>query len=314
MFLDQSDGQPAPYEMSLDDARAMMDGFNALAGEPPDVANVEDREIPGPAGSLPIRVYRPLGTSTAERPPVTVFFHAGGFVMGSLASHDTMCRTLANGAGCAIVAVDYRRAPEHRFPAAVEDAFTALRWVAAHGDEIGVDGSRLAVAGDSVGGGLSTIVSILARDAGGPTLRLQVMVYPDVDWFFDSPSWTEYASGCFVTAEIGRWLRDQYFSDPEEWGDWRASPLRCPDLSNLPPALLLYPEYNVARSDMEAYGQRLRDAGVPITVSMYDGMLMGWWCMGSFIDAAHDAITEVTTALRAALDPAVPAVPTANAP
>jgi acetyl esterase len=206
-----------------------------------------------------------------------------------------------------VVAVDYRRAPEHKFPAAVEDAFTTLRWVAEHGADIGVDGTRLAVAGDSVGGGLATIVSILARDAGGPPIRLQVMVYPDVDWHFDSPSWEEYGHGYFVTIEIAEWLREQYFTSRDEWDDPRASPLRAPDLSRLPPALLLYPEYNAARSDMEAYGKRLLDAGVPTTISMYEGMLMGWWCMASFIDAAQDAIDEVTGALRGALGTPSPA-------
>lgn len=307
MFLDQAAGQPAPNEMPVADARAMMDGFNMLAGEPPEVASIENRDIPGPAGALAIRVYRPIGAGDGDRPPVTVYYHAGGFVMGSLDSHDTMCRILANRAQCGIVAVDYRRSPEHTFPAAVEDAFAALRWVADHGDEIGVDASRLAVAGDSVGGGLATIVSILARDAGGPSLRLQVMVYPDVDWAFESPSWTEYDHDYFVTTETARWFRELYFTSPDEWGDWRASPLRCPDLSSLPPALLIYPEYTVARSDMEAYAQRLRDAGVPTSVTMYEGMLMGWWCMGSFIDAAHDAIDEVTGALRDALGAGAPA-------
>jgi acetyl esterase len=300
-FLDQSEGQPEPYEMPLADARAMMDGFNALAGEPMDVATVEERDIPGPGGPLRIRVYRPAGSTPGTMLPVTVFFHAGGFVVGSLESHDSMCRALANGAGCAIVAVDYRRAPEHKFPAAVDDAFATLRWVAEHGAEIGVDGTRVAVAGDSVGGGLATIVSILARDAGGPAIRCQVMVYPDVDWAFDSPAWEEFGHGYFVTIEVARWLREQYFSSRDEWDDWRASPLRCPDLSGLPPALLVYPEYNPARSDMEAYGARLQDAGVPITISRYDGMIMGFWCMGSFIDAAHDAIAEVSTTLREAL-------------
>jgi acetyl esterase len=301
-FLDQMEGQPNAHQMSLEDARAMMDGFNALAGSPPEVASVDDRDIPGPGGALRIRVYRPAGTAESDHDlPATVYYHAGGFVMGSLDSHDTMCRKLANGAGCVVVAVDYRRSPEHKFPAPVDDAFAALQWVASHGTELRADPSRLAVAGDSVGGGLATIVSILARDAGGPPIRLQVMVYPDVDWQFASPSWTEFAHGYFVTIDVARWLRELYFECEEDWSDFRASPLRCPDLSGLPPALLLYPEYNVARSDMEEYGRRLEAAGVPTKVSMYDGMLMGWWCMGSFIDAANDAIDEVTDALRSAL-------------
>lgn len=297
MFLDQVEGQPQAYEMSIAEARAMMDGFNALAGDPQPVAGVDDLEIDGPAGALRLRVYRP---SEGRDLPVTVYYHAGGYVMGSLDSHDSLCRALAHGADSVVVAVDYRRAPEHTFPAPVDDAFAALRWVAAHGGDLGADASRLAVAGDSVGGGLATIVSILARDAGGPAIRLQVMVYPDVDWSFTSPSWTEYGHDYFVTVEVAEWLRELYFNRPEEWSDWRASPLRCPDLTGLPPALLVCPEYNLARSDMEAYAQRLSDAGVPTTFSLYEGMLMGFWCMGSFIDAGRDAIDEVAAALRAA--------------
>src|SRR5204862_2609346 len=161
--------------------------------------------------------------SEARDLPITVYYHAGGFVMGGLDSHDSLCRLLCNGADSIVVAVDYRRAPEHKFPAPVDDAFTALQWIATHAAELGGDATRIAVAGDSVGGGLATIVSILARDAGGPSLRLQVMVYPDLDWSFSSPSWTEYGQGYFVTIDVAEWLREQYFSSPEEWADWRAS-------------------------------------------------------------------------------------------
>lgn len=302
MFLDQSADAPPAYEMSVADARAMMDGFNALAGEPEAVHAVTDRTIDGPAGPLRLRVYTPATSASGDEAglPVTVYYHAGGYIMGSLDSHDSLCRQLANAGGCIVVAVEYRLSPEHTFPAPVEDAFAALQWVGEHAAEIGGDPSRLAVAGDSVGGGLATIVSLLARDAGGPALRLQVMVYPDVDWFFESESWTTMGQGYFVTTEIAEWLRSSYFNSPDEWGDWRASPLRCPDLSGLPPALLLYPEYNLARSDMEAYAKRLQEAGVPTTVSMYEGMIMGWWCMSSFIDAGREAVDEVGTALRKA--------------
>ncbi len=297
MFLDQSAGQPPPYEMSLEDARAMMDSFNALAGEPEPVHSVGDREIPGPAGPLHLRVYKPVDEANL---PVTVYYHAGGYTIGSLDSHDSLCRQVANASDSIVVAVDYRLSPEHKFPAAVDDSFATLRWVAEHAAELGGAASRLAVAGDSVGGGLATVVSILARDTGGPPIRLQVMVYPDVDWFFASESWKTMGQDYFVTVEIAEWLRRNYFTSEDEWGDWRASPFRCPDLSGLPPALLIYPEYNPARSDMEAYGRRLQDAGVPTTVSMYEGMIMGFWCMSSFIDAGREAIDEVGTALRKA--------------
>ena len=296
-FLDQMEGAPPPYEMKLADARAMMEGFNALAGKPEPVARVEDREIPGPAGPLRIRAYAPtleLGL------PVVVYYHAGGYVIGSLDSHDSVCRSLANATGAIVVAVDFRLAPENKFPAAVEDAFAALQWVGRHAAELGGDPTRLAVAGDSVGGGLSTIVSIMARDAGGPPIRFVVMVYPDVDFAFDSPSWTEYGHGYFVTVEIGEWLRENYFTSPSEWSDWRASPLRCPDLSGLPPTLIICPEYNLARSDMEAYARRLQEAGVPTTFSLYEGMIMGFWCMAGSIDAGRAAIDEAAKALRIA--------------
>lgn len=297
MFLDQSAGQPSASEMPLVDARAMMDGFNALAGEPEPVASVEDREIAGPAGPLPLRVYRPVDEPGI---PVTVYFHAGGFVMGSLDSHDSLCRQVANASGSIVIAVDYRLSPEHKFPAAVDDSWAALQWVAEHAPELGGDPDRLAVAGDSVGGGLATIMAIMARDHGAPALRLQVMVYPDVNWLFEGESWETMGQGYFVTVDIAKWLRSNYFTSEDEWADWRASPLQCPDLSRLAPALMLYPEYNLARSDMEAYAKRLQEAGVPITVSMYEGMIMGWWCMSSFIDAGREAVDEVGTALRKA--------------
>jgi acetyl esterase len=284
--------------MSLADARAMMEGFNALAGPPEPLHAVRDRSVPGPAGPIPIRVYAPSDDADL---PITVFYHAGGFTIGSLNSEDSLCRQLANASGSIIVSVDYRLAPEHKFPASVEDAFTALQWIGEHGAELGGDPTRLAVCGDSVGGNLAAVMSIMARDAGGPPLRMQVMVYPDVDWSFDSESWTTMGQGYFVTREIAAWLRENYFNDKDEWTDWRASPLRCPDLSGLPPALLVYPEYNPARSEMEAYGARLVEAGVPTTISMYEGQVMGFWCMSSFIDAGREAIDEVGTALRKAL-------------
>jgi acetyl esterase len=298
-FLDQAAGQPPPSELPIADARAMMDAFNALAGEPEAVAAVEDRTIPGPGGPLGLRVYRP---SDNEPLPVTVYFHAGGYTMGSLESHDSLCRSLANAAGSAVVSVAYRLAPEHRFPAPVDDALAAVGWIAAHAGEIGADGSRLAVVGDSVGGALATVVSILARDAGAPPIRLQVMVYPDVDWQFASSSWTTMGHDYFVTVEIAEWLRRNYFTNEDEWRDWRASPLRCPDLSGLPPALLICPEYNLARSDMEAYAGRLEDAGVPTTFSLYEGTIMGFWSMAGIIDAGREAIDEAAGALRRAFD------------
>ncbi len=297
-FLDQAANGPGLHEMSVADARAMFDAMAALAGPPEPVASVTDLEIEGPGGALPLRVYRP---SDDDDLPVTIWYHAGGFTVGGLESHDPVCRAIANAAGCIVVAVDYRRAPEHKFPAPVDDTWAALQWVATHGDELGGDPARLAVAGDSVGGCLSTVLSIMARDHGGPPLALQVLVYPDVDFRFVTPSWTTMGHDYFVTVAAAEWLRDNYLDRPEQADDWRVSPTLADDLSGLPPALILYPEFTPIRDDVEAYARRLSESGVPVTPSMYEGQLMGFLSMASIIDAGRDAIDEIGAALRKAL-------------
>jgi acetyl esterase/lipase len=297
-FLDQSAGGPSFHEIPIAQARALFDGMAALAGPPEAVAAVEDRTLPGPAGSIPIRVYRP---KVAEHLPVAMWFHAGGFTIGSLASHDPLCRAIANRAGCAVIAVDYRLAPEHRFPAALDDAWAALTGVAARGAEWSLDCTRLAVCGDSVGGGLAAVTSLMARDAGGPPLKAQILVYPDVDWRFASPSWSTMGHGYFVSREAAEWLRGNYLPDPAQWTDWRASPLLARSHADLPPALVICPEFNPARSDMEAYAQRLSAAGVPTEFWLAEGMVMGFVSMAGIIDEGRRALDRIGAALARAL-------------
>ncbi|MBM5811968.1 MAG: alpha/beta hydrolase [Gammaproteobacteria bacterium] len=298
-FLDQAAGAPPMHTLPLAAARAAFDAMAALGGPPEAVASVQDRLIPGPAGPLPSRVYRP---STRDGLPVALWFHAGGFTVGSLASHDPLCRALANRSGCAVVALDYRLAPEHPFPAALDDAWAAVQWIAGHGAELGLDTARMAVCGDSVGGGLATITSLLARDAGGPALRLQVLVYPDLDWRFTSPSWTTMSRDYFVTREVAEWLRHNYLPDPAQWTDWRASPTLAPSHVNLPPALMICPEFTPIRSDVEAYVERLRQAGVAVDYWLAAGMVMGFVTMAGVIDAGRQALDRIGAALSAALE------------
>ena len=296
-LLDQmtASGMPPLDQMSVPDARAAIMALAAASGAPPAVAHVADRTVPGPAGEIPVRVYTPEGRAPF---PVLVFFHGGGWVIGGLESHDGVCRQLANAARCLVVSVDYRLAPEHPYPAAAEDAYAATSWVAAHAAELGGDTSRIAVGGDSAGGNLSAVVSLMARDRGGPRLVHQLLVYPVVDAPGDRhPSYRENADGYFLTATMMHWF----------WGHYRgaerdayACPLRAADVRGVPPALVITAEFDPLRDEAEAYARRLRDADVPVTLSRYDGMVHGFFGMGALVDRARDAVAEAARALRTA--------------
>lgn len=259
------------------------------------VAQVENRTIPGPAGAMPVRIYTPAGSGPF---PVLVFFHGGGWVICDLDTHDGHCRSLCNGAGCVVVSVDYRLAPEHKFPAAPEDCYAATQWVAAHAAEINGDPARLAIGGDSAGGNLTAVVAQMARDQGGPTLLFQLLIYPATDFTYTGPSLTENADGYFLTAEDMRWFSGYYLRGPEDRTNPLASPLLAADLSNLPPALVITAEFDPLRDEGEAYGQRLKQAGVPTTISRYPGMIHGFF--GFPFDASRRAIAEASQALRGA--------------
>jgi acetyl esterase len=282
---------------TLEEARAGYDAIAAAGGELPELANVEDRTIPGPAGEIPIRVYTPKGDGPF---PILVWYHGGGFTIGSLDSHDPICRQLCDQAGALDVSVDYRLAPEHRFPAAVEDSFAALQWVGEHGAELGGDPSRIAVAGDSAGGNLSTVVSILARDAGGPAVCFQALIYPTTDARADYPSVRDNGDNAFLSHDTMLWFYEHYHGDAENKLDWRASPILAEDLSNLPPALIVTAEYDTLRDEGEAYGEALREAGNSVTTRRYEGMTHVFVQLAGLLEEGRQAITEVASALRTA--------------
>ncbi len=272
----------------------------AQAGEPEAVASVEDRLIPGPAGELPIRIYTPLD-GEQELLPALVYFHSGGWVFGSIEGHDPVCRALANHARCLVVSVGYRLAPEHPFPAAPEDCYAATRWVAEHAHEINVDSTHIAVGGDSSGGNLAAAVSLMARDRQGPTLCYQVIIYGETDYYEPgSASYTTYVEGYGLTRADMIWFWDQYLTRPEDRVHPYAAPLRATDLSDLPPALIITAEYDPVRDETEHYARRLQQAGVPVQLSRYAGMIHGFFRTFALFEQSKQALEEVATALRLA--------------
>lgn len=263
------------------------------------VAHVEDRAIPGPAGALPVRIYTPEG----EPPfPVLVYFHGSGFVVCDLDTHDGLCRAMTKGARCLTVSVDYRLAPEHPFPAAVDDCLAATAWASAHATELGGDLRRVAVGGDSAGGCLAAVVARLAHEQGGPPLIYQLLLYPVADRPGASVSYTENAEGYGLTGADMFWFCSQYLPSGEQTDDPRAAPLRAADLSGLPPALVVTAEYDVLRDEGEEYARRLQEAGVPTTLVRYDGMIHGFLEMGATVQRADEALHATTARLRAGFE------------
>jgi acetyl esterase len=258
-------------------------------------ARCEEAAAPGPAGSVRVRLYHP------ERDPphaALVYFHGGGWVLGDLDTHHALAHALAARGGCLVASVDYRLAPEHPFPAAVEDACTATAWLVQNAQRLGVDRRRIAVGGDSAGGNLATVVARRARDDGGPALALQVLVYPVTDCDFETGSYRENATGYLLTREAMVWFWNHYLGAPGTTDHPDAAPLRAGDLSRLPPALILTAEYDPLRDEGEAYAERLRAAGVPVTLRRYPGMVHGFLRMTAAVDGARSALEEIATALR----------------
>lgn len=263
---------------------------------PIELASITDRTIPGPAGEIPVRIYRP---SDAPGLPVTVFFHGGGWVIGDLESHDHCCRTIASKAECVVVAVDYRLAPEAKFPAAIDDAWAATEWVATHGDELGVDASRLAVAGDSAGGNLAAVVANTSRDHEHVEVISQVLIYPVVDGECDRPSMSENAEGYLLTSTAMDFFHGHYSRSEADLADPRFSPILA-DLEGAAPAVVITAEFDPLRDQGNAYAVKLTEAGVDVDHVQYDGMFHGFFSMDAGLDVAKDAQEQVANALRAA--------------
>ena len=291
-------GANALSSMSPQQARAVSEeGFAHFSGEP--VADVEDREIPGPAGALSIRIYRP----TLERPaPAVVYFHGGGWTICNINTHDAPCRAMANASGAVFISVEYRLAPESKFPAAVDDCLAATRCVAGHAGELGVDPSRLGVGGDSAGGNLAAVVALLARDEGGPALAHQLLIYPATD-FTVAPAMVDDGAAVVLSSDDMAWFNGNYLAGSDDAKSPTASPTLAASHRDLPPALVLTAEYDPLCPQGEKYAEVLQAAGVPVTSLRYDGLDHGFLHMSPVVDRAAQAVRDIGAHLRTTLVP-----------
>jgi acetyl esterase len=295
-------GRPPYHQLSPKEARQLFLETRPASTPPaPQIGNVRDVTAEGPLGAIPLRVYRPAGASDSRPLPALVYFHGGGWVIGDLETHDVICRQLTAEAGISVISVDYRLAPEHKFPAAVDDAWAATRWVAAHAADLAVDSARLAVGGDSAGGNLAAVVALLARDAGAPQITLQALLYPVTDVGTEWPSYQTFSDGYLLTAESMRWFIAHYLTSEKEAVDWRVSPLRAPFLRGLPPALIVTAGFDPLRDEGEAYARALRDASVRVDYVCYGGMIHGFIPMGRLLDTGGRAVSHMAASLRQAL-------------
>jgi acetyl esterase len=291
-------GGPSLTEIDPAVARRLSDPRRLRPG--PDVAT-SDRCAIVAGREIPLRTYRPHG---ADRPlSAVVYFHGGGFVLGSIDGHDAVCRQLALDAGCLVASVEYRLAPEHKFPAAVEDAYAATCWIYEHAAALGIDRARFAVAGESAGGNLATVVCAMAKAGHGPRLLFQALVTPVTDLReLDTPSYHENATGYLLTRSMMAWFRDQYLNRDDDRGDPRCSPLASRDLGGLPPALVITAEFDPLRDEGAAYASALQAAGVPVRLSRYDGMIHTFVSLCAYMDAGRAAVAEIAACLRNAFE------------
>ena len=288
-------GAPPFWELTPEEARAVVAANADLIGPGPSVASVRDIVIPGQAGGIPARVYSPV----PDAPGVVVYYHGGGWVLGSADQWDASVRALTVASGCDVVSVDYRLAPEHVFPAAADDAYDAMLWVASSL----ADGRPLVVAGDSAGGNLAAVSALRARDTGGPSLALQVLVYPVTDSDLDRKSYHQYDGTEFILNRRDMvWFWDHYAPDPAARANPYASPLRASDLSGLPPAYVVTAEHDPLRDEGFAYADRLRAAKVPVEHRHYGTQIHAFFTFVNLIDDADKAVADAGTAIRAAVE------------
>ncbi|WP_433520850.1 alpha/beta hydrolase [Nocardia pseudovaccinii] len=283
-------------------ARRILAARPAVRVDPIPVGRVEQRSVPGPVGAPEVRVRMYWPVECDADLPVMMFCHGGGFVICDLDSHDQLCRAMSNAVGAIVVSVDYRQAPEHRFPAAAEDAYAVLKWIAAQANSFGGDSARIGVAGDSAGGNLAAVTALLARDRSGPAIAHQLLVYPMLDPARDAVSYRENAYGYFVTDDHLRWYWEQYLASAADADNPYAAPPRAADLSGLPPAYIITAEFDPLRDEGEAYGRRLRDAEVEAVTIRYDGQFHGFFSMADNLPDAEYATDQAFSAVRRALE------------
>jgi acetyl esterase len=297
----QEAGRP-PYEtVSPAEARELyLKGRVVTNPEPPELESVAPLAIPSPTGPIPARLFTPTRLRKSNGlAPCLVFFHGGGWVIGNLDSHDVVCRKLADEGELIVISVDYRLAPEHKFPAAVDDAITATRWIADNAKQFDIDASRLTVGGDSAGGNLAAVVAISARDGNGPDIAGQVLIYPAIDFALTHPSHSEPETSILLTHSVIIWFRDHYLNGAADISDWRASPARAGTLIGLPPAYVLTAGADPLRDEGDEYAHRLKEAGVPVTYRTFPGQFHGFFTMGKLLQQANVAAKEIGAWLKA---------------
>ncbi len=292
-------GAPPLQTLTPEEARGVRNPVMiGLLGPPEEMALVAEQTIPGPGGDLALRIYTPQGQGPFG---VLVYFHGGGWVVGSLETHDSLCRKLANRAGCVVAAVDYRLSPEAKFPAALEDAYAGAKWVHDHAAEINVDPARLAVGGDSCGGGMAVSVCLMAKERGGPPIRFQLLVYPVTDLSsFDKESCNKYGDDLLLTRSGMGFFRGHYLTSEQDAQNPLASPLLAKDLSGLPPALVITAEHDVVTSDGELLARRLNEAGVPAEYTCYPGVIHLFFGMAE-LSEEENGLAQAAAALKQAL-------------
>src|SRR5262245_44531896 len=300
---------PAYYDVPPAVARRLYrDTRGALTPDPPAVESVQLLMAPGPAsstggpagGPVPVRAYRPKGAGKDDVLPALVYIHGGGWVIGDLDTHDVVCRTLSNGARCAVFSVEYRKAPESPFPAAVEDCFAALKFVAEGEKQFRINAQQLAVGGDSAGGNLATVMALLARDAGGPAISFQVLIYPAGDQRLRHPSIKRNGEGYLLTEKSMVYFRGHYLPNEKDWLDWRASPLLAKSLAKLPPAYVITAGFDPLVDEGTEYAERMRKEGVMVEHRNHEDMVHGFITMGRVLDSANAALADCAAALKKA--------------
>jgi acetyl esterase len=302
-FADATANPPYLFDLGPEKGRETVDEVQSGPIDKP-AADIEDLTVPGgPGGAVTVRIVRPQGVAGAL--PVILYIHGAGWVFGDRHTHDRLVRELAVGAGAAVVFPEYSRSPEARYPVAIEESYGVLRWVAEHGAEHDLDGARIAIAGDSVGGNMAAALTLLAKRRSGPRLAAQVLFYPVTDASFDTDSYHRFATGYFLRREAMQWFWDQYLTDDAQRAESTASPLRADldELAGLPPALVITAEADVLRDEGEAYANKLRQAGVPVTATRYQGAIHDFAMLNALrgTNAADAAITQATTYLGRAL-------------